>query len=72
MSYLDDPQAEMSTVNVEPGSVVVIQLDDVGAFAERCPEQYRAIVECSAFVNFGRLEQGEPPIIALSFCKSPR
>jgi hypothetical protein len=44
-------------------------LEDVDDFAARCPEQYRAIVECSAFVNWRRVEGGDPPIIALAFYK---
>jgi hypothetical protein len=30
-------------------------------------EQYDAIVECSAFVNWRRIERGLPPVLALSF-----
>jgi len=71
MTYLDEPEAEMTRVTVAPGNVVVIQLDEVDDFAKRCPNQYRAVIECSAFVNFRRLDVGEPAVIALSFEKSP-
>jgi hypothetical protein len=50
-----------------PGDVLTLQLQDVAGFAERCPEQYAALVECSAFVNWRRIEQGERAILALSF-----
>ena len=33
----------------------------------RCPEQYADLVECSAWVNWLKLEDGKPPVIALSF-----
>ena len=35
------------------------------AFKKRCPEQYDALVECSAFVNFRRTQIGKTPVIAL-------
>jgi len=51
------------------GDVLTLELEDVKAFAARCPEQYAAIVECAAFVNWTRIEAGERPILALSFFK---
>jgi RNAse (barnase) inhibitor barstar len=69
MTWLDDPSAEMTTVHALPGGVVVLQLEHVGDFARRCPEQYAAIIECSAFVNWRKLEIGEPAVLALSFYK---
>jgi RNAse (barnase) inhibitor barstar len=51
--------------------VLTLQLEDVHDFATRCPEQYEAVRECSAFVNWRRIEVGERPILALSFYKSP-
>jgi hypothetical protein len=70
MTSLDDSDAQLSTTRVEPGEVLVLQLDHVNDFCERCPEQYRAIVECSAFVNWRRIEAGGSAVLALSFCKS--
>ena len=69
MTHLDDPSAGMSRIHVSSGDVLVLGLDDVDAFASRCPEQYRAIIECTAFVNWRRIERGEPAISALSFYK---
>ena len=71
MTCLDDPDAGMSSVNVNPGEMITLQLDHVDDFALRCPEQYDAIVECSSFVNWRRIEKGAPPVLALSFYKSP-
>ena len=70
MTRLDDP-APMSRVHVPEGGVVVVQLDGINEFAVRCPEQYQDIVECSAFVNWRRLERGYTAVLALSFYKSP-
>jgi hypothetical protein len=67
MTDLDDPGTGMTSVHAPPGGVVALQIDGAGEFMRRCPEQYAALVECSAFVNWRRMEQGEPPVLALSF-----
>lgn len=67
LTSLDAPEDGMSTVHCERGSVVTLALSNVEAFAERCPEQYDAVIECSAFVNWRRLEAGDPSVLALSF-----
>jgi len=71
MSYVDDPTAGMTTQHVSPGAVLTLHVDEINDFAFRCPEQYDALVECSAFVNWRRAERGEPAVLALSFYKSP-
>ena len=67
MTDLDDPGAGMTSVHAPVEGVVALQLEGVGDFMRRCPEQYAAVVECSAVVNLRRMEQGEPPGLALSF-----
>ena len=67
LTSLDTPEDGMSTVHCERGSVVTLALSNVKAFAERCPEQYDALIKCSAFVNWRRLEVGDPSVLALSF-----
>ena len=67
MTSLDAPADGMSSVHCNPGSVVTLELATVKAFARRCPEQYDALIECSAFVNWRRLELGNPSVLALSF-----
>jgi RNAse (barnase) inhibitor barstar len=69
MTYLDDSSAGMTCVNVPVGQVATLELEFVDDFARRCPEQYAAVVECSAFVNWRRIECGDTPILALSFYK---
>lgn len=71
MSHVDDPDARMTTRHVPRGAVLTLQVDDIDEFASRCPEQYDALVECSAFVNWRRVERGEPGVVALSFYKNP-
>lgn len=70
MTSLDDPADGMTTVHAPPGGVVVLHVIHMKAFIERCPEQYAALVECAAFVNWRRIEVGEPAVLALSFYHS--
>jgi hypothetical protein len=67
MTSLDDPSAGMTTIHVPSGGVLVLDLKQVGSFRERCPELYTAVLECSAFVNWRRIERGAPAVLALSF-----
>ena len=67
MSSLDCPEDGMSTVHAEPGKTVVLELKNMGSLAERNNEIYEAIIECSAFVNYRKLEVGEPAVLTLSF-----
>jgi len=70
MTSLDDPSAGMTSVHAPTGEVLALQLEFVDDFARRCPEQYAAVVECAAFVNWRRIEVGEPPVLSLSFDKN--
>jgi hypothetical protein len=71
MSSADDPEDGVIPTELiaGPGDVLTLQIEDAGDFASRCPEQYEALIDCSAFVNWRRIEIGERPIIALSFIK---
>ncbi len=67
MSSLDAPEEEMTSIHCEPGKVLTVELENVKPFMARCSEQYAAIIECSAFVNWRRIERGLPAVIALSY-----
>ena len=69
MSSLDEPETGMTNINIAVGSVVTLQLDGVSGFAVRCPEQYAALIECAAFVNWRRSSVGNGAILALAFHK---
>jgi RNAse (barnase) inhibitor barstar len=69
MTSLDSPEDAMTTVHAAPGGVVTLHLEEAHDFALRCPDQYAALVECAGFVNWRRIEAGEPAILAVSFCK---
>jgi len=70
LSYVDNPEAGMTTIIVGAGDVLTLQLNVIDEFADRCPEQYAALIECAAFVNWRRIEVGERPIITLAFHKT--
>jgi hypothetical protein len=67
MTSLDAPSDGLSQIHCEPGQVLTLQLDGVADFKVRCLEQYSSLLECSAFVNFRRLEIGGAAVLALSF-----
>ena len=63
MTSIDKPDDGMSSVTVAPGELLIVQISD--ELGHRCPEQYKAIVECSAFVNSRRVQVGEDPVLGL-------
>jgi len=67
MTDLDDPGTGMVQISVGHGELVAIRVDDAADFQRRCPEQFQALIECASFVNFRRIEVGEPPILTLMF-----
>jgi len=64
MTDLDD-ESGLTDITVAKGGCVVLQIDNVADFRDRCPEQYEALIECTAFVNYRRVETGGLPILAL-------
>lgn len=55
LTSVDSPQDEMSAVTVSPGGIRILRVDHPFDFRKRCPEQYDALIECSAFVKFPSL-----------------
>jgi hypothetical protein len=66
MSYLDDPQSGMSTVRIESGDTLTIVVENATQFKTNCPDLWLAFLECVAFVNWRRIEQGDEAILAVS------
>jgi hypothetical protein len=66
MTSVDDPGCLMTSVTVDEGEFLVLDLGECTAFAELCPAQYEAILDSVAFVNFRRAEAGEAPVLAVS------
>jgi hypothetical protein len=67
MSYLDDPSAGMTKIHIHDGDAMAVEVPGMIAFKRRCPAQFEALVECTAFVNKRRVEAGEPPMLTLTF-----
>ena len=67
MTSLDREEDGLTSIHVAPGSVLGREIEDAGYLKREHPEQYQAIVECAAFVNWRRIERDSPPILALSF-----
>lgn len=72
VTYADEPGTGMMRVTVGAGDVLTLHIDKADSFARRCPEQYNALIECAAFVNWRRIENGERPIISLAFHRPSR
>ena len=67
MTSVDSPEDGMSAVHAPCGGVLVVALESVSDFKKRCPEIFDALVSSAAFVNWRRLEMGDPPVISLSY-----
>ena len=65
MTSVDAVADGLTTVTVPRGELLVLRIDDPLDFKRRCPEQYDALIECSAFVKFRRADIVEPPVLAL-------
>lgn len=63
MTSLDEPADGMTSVHGSASDPVVLQLDNANALPA---ELFEAVTECSAFVNWRRIEAGEPAILILS------
>ena len=70
MTSLDEPDDGMTSVHAPKGGMLTLHLDHVGELASRCPDIYEAIIDCSAFVNYRRIEVGEEPVLVLSYRRS--
>jgi hypothetical protein len=67
MTSLDAPEDGMTSVHGSASDPVVLQLDNASAVPK---EIFDALVECAAFVNWRRLEIGQPAILMLSFYRT--
>ena len=67
MSSLNDPDDELTEIHCEKGKILTVQIEEAATLKRRCPEQFEALVECAAFVNWRLIEIGEDPVIALSY-----
>jgi hypothetical protein len=67
MTSLDAPGEGLSSVHVPHGDVLVICVSGAADLKKRCPEIYDALIKCSSFVNWHRIEKERSAVLALSF-----
>ena len=67
MTSLDSPDDGLTCVHAPEDGVVVLVLAGMRDLRKRCPEIAEAIDECSAIVNWRRMEVGETPVLILSY-----
>ncbi len=67
LTSLDQPNDGMTTIHVSPGQTLTLVIDNAKLFKERCPDVFITFVECSAFVNWRRIEVGEVAVLTLTF-----
>jgi len=65
MTLIDDTPSGMSTASVAIGELITLRIDNVAEFQRRCPEQYDALIECAASVNYRRIKRGGTPVLTL-------
>ena len=51
----------------EQNSEVLFEFENMAKLKDRCLEQYNAILDCSAFVNYRFIEAGGKPFLFVSF-----
>lgn len=66
MTYLERNDG-MTKIHVAKGGVLVIRLLNAKNLKARFPEAYDALIECSSFVNYRRMDVGDAPVLALAF-----
>ena len=62
LSCLDDPSAEMSSLTLAPGELLIIVVPDS---AELKQEVFDALIDGTMAVNSRFVERGKPPVLAL-------
>ena len=67
MTSVDAPGDGLTTVHCEKGSIFTIDLLNIKDLKRRQPDIHEAILACSAFVNWRRIEAGEKAVLALSY-----
>jgi hypothetical protein len=66
LTHLDDPKTRMSRVQLFPGQVALLVLDHAGANGKQAT-LVRSLLDVIAFVNWRRLEKGQPPVLTVAY-----
>ncbi len=57
----------MTSMHLKDGEALLLEIADTEGFKKRCPEQFDALVECSAAVNQRCVEADQSPYLSLLF-----
>jgi hypothetical protein len=61
VTSLDSEDDGMTSIHVRPGGILNLEIADVEYLKKECPEQFDALIDCAAFVNWRRVEVGDDP-----------
>ena len=64
MSSLDE-ESGMSEFKLEKDEALILKLENASKFIKEHNNLYQIIFECSSFVNYRRVEQGDKAILAI-------
>lgn len=64
LSSLDDPKAGLSRVQIFPGEVLLLVIENV---TKKSAAQVKALSDVVAFVNWRRWEKRQQPVIAIAY-----
>src|SRR5215212_8312006 len=67
LTHLDDPRAALSRVQVFPGQVALLVVEHTHGMSKPAAAQVKSLTDVVAFVNWRRLEKGQPPILAMAY-----
>ncbi|HJZ92781.1 MAG TPA: barstar family protein [Gemmataceae bacterium] len=67
LTHLDDLKAGMSRVQVMPGEVAVLVIEHTTGLGKKAAEQVKSLTDAVAFVNWRRLERGQPAVLAMAY-----
>src|SRR5262249_41258426 len=67
LTHLDDPRAGPSRVQVFPGQVALLVIEHTQAMGRQTGAQVKSLVDAVAFVNWRRLEENQPPVLAVAY-----
>lgn len=66
MTEIDDRESGMTKVWINNTDTLIIELVNSSSFKERCSDIYLALLECSAFVNYRKIESNKQAMIAIA------
>jgi RNAse (barnase) inhibitor barstar len=67
LTHLDNPPSGLSRVQVFPGEVALMAIEHTQGMSKHTATQVKALVDVVAFVNWRRLEKGQPPVVAMAY-----